>query len=127
MEKKKGDPYTIEQQNKRKKAVYDLHFDFGHSAREISDLLHANRNTINDDLKEFYSEVKKEWRGVSFLELSEQYVKRLEMQRTRLRIQLDQSRSFKEIIVVEKLIMEIDTKIITFKEKVTHQYSKSSE
>ena len=47
---KKGGPYTTLEQEKRRKQVYELHFEKGLSAIKISEMLKVNRNTINEKL-----------------------------------------------------------------------------
>ena len=48
---KKGGPYTKQEQEKRRKQVYELHFEKGSSAVSIANELDVNRNTINEDIK----------------------------------------------------------------------------
>ena len=50
LETKKGGPYTKQEQEKRRKRVYELHFEKGFSAVSIGVELDMNRNTINEDI-----------------------------------------------------------------------------
>ena len=59
-QKKYGGPYPKEQQAKRRKQVFHLHFEKGYSALKIAELLGVNRNTINEDIKALYSEMSEE-------------------------------------------------------------------
>ena len=49
-QKKKGGPYSKDEKTKRLDEVYRLHFEYGYSARKISELMRVNRNTINGDI-----------------------------------------------------------------------------
>ena len=48
---KKGGPYTKQEQEKRRDEVFKLHFEYGYSATQISQMLKINRNTINSDVQ----------------------------------------------------------------------------
>ena len=50
LEKKKGGPYTKDEQRKRRDEVYRLHFEYSYSARKIAEFLKINRSTINRDI-----------------------------------------------------------------------------
>jgi hypothetical protein len=45
-QKKRGGPYSKDEKVKRLDEVYRLHFEYGYSARKISELMKINRNTI---------------------------------------------------------------------------------
>lgn len=113
-QEKKGGPYTKDAQRKRLEEVYRLHFEYGYSARKIAEFLKVNRSTINRDVMYWYASIYKKWRHLEPTTFVVNQVERLELQRTRLRKQLDKVESFQEKITIEKLILDIDMKIANF-------------
>ena len=113
-QEKKGGPYTKDEQRKRRDEVYRLHFEYGYSARKIAEFLKVNRSTINRDVMYWYANISNKWRHFDPAYFVMNQVERLELQRTRLRKQLDNVESFQEKIIVEKLIFDIDMKIANF-------------
>ena len=59
-QEKKGSRYTKREQEERKLQVYEMHFEQAKSATEIAELLNVNYNTINDDIKYWYSTITDE-------------------------------------------------------------------
>lgn len=59
VQNKKGGSYTKDEQDNRRNEVYRLHFEYGYSARKISDVMNINRNTINTDIDYLYSKISK--------------------------------------------------------------------
>lgn len=115
---KNGGPYSKSERDKRRQEAYKLHFEYGYSARKIAELMKINRNTINGDIDYWYSKVYKNNNifnpeGTIILN-----VQRLEIQRTRLREQLDKAKSFQEKLALERLIYEIDCKILYIHNKL---------
>jgi hypothetical protein len=113
-----GEPYSKLERDKRRQEVHKLHFEYGYSARKISELMKMNRNTINGDIDYWYSKVCKNNNifntdGAIILN-----IQRLEIQRTRLREQIDKAKSFQERLSLERLIYEIDCKILFVYNKV---------
>ena len=49
--------YTKQEIQKRRNEVYRYHFEYGYSARKIAELIKINRNTINGDIKHWYSKI----------------------------------------------------------------------
>lgn len=113
-QEKKGGPYTKDEQRKRLEEVYRLHFEYGYSARKIAEFLKVNRSTINRDVMYWYASINKKWRHMDPEVLIINQSERLELQRTRLRKQLDKIESFQEKMIIEKLILDIDMKITNF-------------
>jgi IS30 family transposase len=111
LETKKGGPYTKKDQEKRKDEVFKLHFEYGYSAVQIAKLLNVNRNTINEDIKYWYSELYNEDKSNFSREWLDKQFMRLELQRARLRKELDEDISLKERLQVEKCITNIDLSI----------------
>ncbi len=111
---KKGGPYPKDEQRKRREEVYRLHFEYGYSARKISEFLKINRGTINRDIMFWYANIEKKWRHTDPINFVMKQVERFELQRTRLRKQLDNVESFQEKITIEKFILNLDVKIANF-------------
>ena len=109
---KKGGPYTKKEAESRRTEVYRLHFEYGYSARKISDLIQINRNTINGDLHYWYSKIVEQSKIPNPEIAIIVNLQRFEIQRIRLREQIDKTNSFQEKILLERLIYEIDSKIL---------------
>ncbi|MDE2588132.1 MAG: hypothetical protein KGL95_00480 [Patescibacteria group bacterium] len=125
---KKGGPYSKEQRDKRQKEVYKLHFDYGYSARKISEMMKINRNTISRDIDYWYSRILKRHTKPFDPEASIiTNIQRLDIQRSRLREELDKAKSIQEKIPVERLIYEIDTKIIYIHNRLAESSRKTIE
>jgi len=118
LEIKKGGPYTKQEQQKRRDQVFKLHFEYGYSAVQIANLLNVNRNTINDDIKYWYSELYKSTDFKYSKDWLDKQFSRLEMQRARLRKELDEDISLKDRLQVERLITNIDLSISSFVVKI---------
>ena len=114
---KKGGPYSTQELEKRRTEVYRLHFEYGYSARKIAELMNINRNTINGDIKHWYSKVAKS-NDIQFESTIYPILERLDIQRTRIREYLDQAKTISEKITIEKSILEIDSKISQINEKL---------
>ena len=113
--KKKGGPYSKDEKIKRQNEVYRLHFEYGYSARKISDMMSINRNTINGDINYWYDKVIN---NSNYLEPETEIIiniQRLNIQRSRLRERLDKVENFQQIHAIEKMIFDIDCKIINIK------------
>lgn len=109
---KKGGPYTKDERIKIENEIYRLHFDYGYSARKIAKLMKINRNTVNYNLNLWYARILSQ---DNTLEPENKIVitlQRLEVQRTRLRERLDKTSTFQEKISVERMMYEIDSKIM---------------
>jgi len=110
--KKKGGPYSRTERQKRRDEVYRLHFDYGYSALKISELMKINRNTINGDIQYWRVKVVKNWKKDSSPEILVIYhIERLELQRTRLREHLNKSQNHQEKLAIEKMILDVESKI----------------
>ena len=107
---KKGGPYTTQEQESRRKQVYELHFEKGFSAVNIAETLNVNRNTINADIKEWYRKVSEELPEYNVSLLLKQ-IHRLEMQQARLLEELENCTEAKGRFVIEKLLYAINAKI----------------
>ena len=117
LEKKKtGGPYPKDERVKRQNEVSRLHFEYGYSATKISEMMKVNRNTINQDIKTLYSELKEELKENNDNLIIKQ-IGRLEAQRCRIteNIQGVKNSQFNygasEKIRLEKILLDIDSKI----------------
>ena len=108
---KKGGPYSKNERDFRRKEVYRLHFDYGYSARKIAELMKINRNTVNGDIDYWYSKIIKNNNIFNPEFAIIVTLQRLEIQRSRLREQLDKTGQFQEKLALERLMYEIDSKI----------------
>ena len=115
---KKGGPYTKQEQEKRKDDVFNLHFEYGYSAVQIAKLLNVNRNTINEDIKYLYSELYDDTKSKYSKDWLDKQFTRLELQRARLRKELDGDLSLKDKLQIEKYITNIDLSISSFIVKI---------
>jgi len=108
----KRGPYTQSEKQVRRNEVYKLHFDYDFSARKISELMKIHRNTINGDVSFWYSKIV-ESSNIFNPETSILVtIERLKIQRTRLRELLDKTDSTKDKLSIERLMSDIDFKII---------------
>jgi hypothetical protein len=114
VQEKKGGPYTKNEKIKRQNEVYRLHFDRGYSAVKISDMMKINRNTVNSDINHGYSLLAKEWDCYDVDSWCMKQVQRLESQRVRLFIELDKVENASVRLSIEKMILDIDMKIMNF-------------
>jgi len=117
LEKKKGGPYTKNEQEQRRKSVRELHFEKGYSAVKISEILGINRNTINEDIKNCYMQMADEIPEQNAFFVLKQ-IDRLEMQRARLIERLEAETDFVKSISTEKLLFSVDNKICSTFEKM---------
>ena len=109
---KKGGPYTRIDKDKRRDEVYRLHFEYCYSARKIAELMKVNRNTINGDVDYWYSHI---FKRVNISNPESKIVTTLEgmqIQLARLREQLDKAKSISERISIERLMYDINSKIL---------------
>jgi len=118
--RKKGGPYTKQEIIDRKNEVYRLHFDYGYSARKIADMMNVNRNTINGDIDYWYSKIVVYTKMIDPSDAIMINLQRLDIQRSRLREQLDKAETFQEKLALEHFILEIDSKILNTHIKLTN-------
>lgn len=117
----KRGPYSKQELEKRRNEVYRLHFEYGYSARKISELMNINRNTINGDIKHWYSKIAKS-NDIQPESAIFTVLERLDIQRTRIREYLDKTLDVSEKITIERMILEIDYKIV----QINHKLAESS-
>ena len=122
-QEKRGGPYTKDEQRKRLEEVHRLHFEYGYSARKIAEFLKVNRSTINRDIMHWYANNAVKWRHKEPAFFVINHIERLDLQRTRIRKQLDKVESFQEKIMLEKLILDIDMKIANLQMRLVESRS----
>ena len=122
---KKGGPYSNTDRDVRRDEVRRLHFEFGYSAKKISELMKINRNTINGDVQYWYSKTAKKWKNSSPESLIAKNIERLELQRTRLREELDAVMNFHEKITIENMILQVESKICQIELKLSDSIERS--
>ena len=125
VQEKKGGPYTKDEREKRQKEVFKLNIEYGYSATKISELMKINRNTINKDVSFLFSKLSDEMDRESTDDWLNKQFARLESQRARLRKELDNDITLKERLHVEKMILDIDSKIsyLLMKMQSTRSYA----
>jgi len=114
----KRGPYSKQQLEKRRNEVYRLHFEYGYSARKIAQLMNINRNTINGDIKNWYSKISNKANTLDPESMITLTIERLDIQRTRLREYLDKVAEIQEKIPLERMICDIDCKMANIRQKV---------
>jgi DNA-binding CsgD family transcriptional regulator len=107
----KSSPHTKTQRRSRRNEVFKLHFEYGYSARYISKIMKINRNTINNDVSFLYSKLHDDMDKETYVDWINKQLLRLESQRVRLRKELDKDITLQESLQVEKMILELDSKI----------------
>ena len=119
-------PFTKSQRRKRRMEVYKLHFEHGVPATRISELMKVDRNTINNDLKILYREALNDYNpdDMSLDDILQKQLLRLETQRDRLSLYLSDSKDVNSKIAIERLIADIDFKLIGVIEKINHNESR---
>jgi len=117
--KKRGGPYSKNERIKRQNEVHRLHFEYGYSAKRISEMMSINRNTINGDIDYLYSKIVSTSNDVDSKKYVIINIQRFNIQRSRLRESLDKSENFQQRLAIEKMIFDIDCKIINIQIKLT--------
>ena len=108
---KKGGPYNKIKRNKRQHEVAKLHFEYEYSARKISEMMKINRATVNSGIQFLFDEFNKKISLDSYKLVICQLMS-LEAQKTKLRNILDETKSLPESLAIEKMLLDIDSKII---------------
>ena len=114
----KRGPYSKQDKQARQNEVYRFHFDHGYSARKISELMKINRNTINGDIKHWYSKVANS-NDIQPESAIFTILERVDIQKTRIREYLDNTSTISEKITIEKMILDLDNKIISIHQKIS--------
>ena len=87
-------------------------------AIRIAQLMKVDRNTINNDLKILYRKATKDYNSdMSFDDIIDKQLLRLETQRDRLGLYLSDTKDINSKITIERLISDIDFKVIALMER----------
>lgn len=128
LEKKNGGPYNKKDQDKRRDQVHTLHFGKGYSAVKIAETLGVNRNTINEDIKYWYSNIKEEVKQENDDYILRQ-MGRLESQRSRIVEKITEN-NVKDAIKYEKMLLDMDVRInnllMKINNSILHQETKDT-
>jgi predicted DNA-binding protein YlxM (UPF0122 family) len=111
---KRGGPYKKQEQAKRQDEVYRLHFELGYSANKISEMMHVNRKTINSDIGRLRDRLHSQMHEIDLDSLIMRQLNRIEMQRQRLVAEINSGKSLSEKIPIEKIVFEVDCKMLAF-------------
>ncbi len=117
---KKGGPYSKNEKEKRREEVYRLHFEYRYSARKIAELMKVNRNTINGDIDFLYSEIGKNVNIIDPGDVVINWLEQMDIQLARLRERLDKVKNNSERMAIERLIYEINSKVLNTHLKLTN-------
>lgn len=123
-EKKNGGPYSKKERHQRRNQVSKLHFEYGYSARSIADILNRTRNTINSDINYWKKQLVEKWELANPETWVIENLQRLDLQRIRFRKGLDKTIVFQEKIILEKMLLEIESKIVQTKLKLVYSATK---
>jgi hypothetical protein len=99
--------------------LYKLHFEDALPAIRIAELMKVDRNKIDNDLKIRYKKAMKDYNSdLTFDDIIEKQLMRLETQRDRLGLYLSDAKEFNNKITIELLITDIDFKVIGVMERL---------
>jgi len=115
-------PFTEAERRKRRIEVYKLHFENGMPATRIAQLMNVDRNTINKDLKFLYHQALNDYNldEMSLDDILDKQLVRLEAQRDRLGLYLSDAKDVTNKVTIERLIADIDFRVLTAVEKISH-------
>jgi len=114
---KKGGRYSIKEKEERRIQVYHLRFEENKSAVKIAGLLGVSRNTINDDIAYWHSQLAHEFNAQNLTSKMTKQIQRTEMQRDRL-LKFLEDDNFDKKFKIEKFISEIDNKLMQYYSKM---------
>lgn len=117
VQKNPNAPYSKKDRLARRKEVYRLHFELGWPAVRIADTMKIHRNTINDDIKHWYSKFVDQLNEYGYTALIQKHIIRAESQRTRLLEMLEKENDSDRKLSIERMIMDSESRLsnITFK------------
>jgi len=115
---KKGGPYSKQYKKTIRDEVFKLHFEYGYSARKISQMNNINRNTINGYVSFWYSKMRVDYDKILHQDWLNKQFFRLESQRALLCKELDSNITLQERLQVRKMILDLDSKIGNFVVKI---------
>lgn len=116
--KRGGGPYTSKDKAARRNEVYKLHFDYGYSSRRIAEMMKINRKTIDNDIKLMYSKLMHKWNFPDIEEWLLYNMESLEIQKSRLREELDKVTDPQAKMSIERLLLDLESRSIELKFKL---------
>jgi len=116
--KKKGGPYAAKDKAARRNEVHRLHFDYGYSSRRIAEMMKINRKTIDNDIKLMYSQILHKWDFPDIEQWLLYNMESLEIQKSRLREELDKASDLQYKISLERLLLDVESRNIDLKFKL---------
>ena len=108
---RRGGPHSKHDKIARRNEVYRLYFDYGYSARKIAEVMKISRSTVNGDVDFWYNQVTKNFNEIDPTIAIVEQITKLKDQKTRLREYLDKTESITEKHTIERLILDVDSKI----------------
>lgn len=109
---RKTGPYSKHDKDARRNEAYRLYFEYGYTGRQIAKMMKINRNTVHSDIQFWYNQITSNFNEIDPTLAIVRQITKLENQKTRLRVKLDKTNNFTENLAIEKLLFEIDCKII---------------
>jgi len=110
--KKKGGRYSAKERKIRRQKVAELFFEKGYDGLTMSRMLNVNRNTITNDLKVCFSQLKNEYNDFDAGTLCMTQFHRMEIQRRRLVDFLFKNLEFRDRLTLERMISDIENRIM---------------
>lgn len=117
---KKFAPWTKEERRKRIAEVYRLHIEHGLPATRIAEMMSVDKNTIYSDIKAIYAQIRRDAKHINFDNMYAKQMVRMEAQRTRLMSYLNDVKEIDKKITIERLLVDIETRLLTSAEKVEY-------
>ena len=109
--KRKGGRYTQEERDRRREAVYRMHFVEKQVANQIAARLGVNRHTVNADIKWLHQRLLERYHADDPNSMISMQMVALEERRDRLAGSLEQCSNMHEKLQVEKLLHKVDLEI----------------
>ncbi|MBI5698257.1 MAG: hypothetical protein HZC29_07245 [Thaumarchaeota archaeon] len=125
--RKRGGPYSKEDRIKRQAEVYRLHFELSYSVPKIAELMKVNLKTIYNDVRALNKRLGIEWDQLGINSTIMKLVNRLELQRQRLVERLESAKTYADAMSTEKMIYEIDWRLLSFITKFNWDISRFTE
>jgi hypothetical protein len=118
----KGGPVPKHVRDARRDEVHRLHFEYAYSARKIAKILNTPRPTIDGDIDYWYSKAVK---NTNLIQPEIQIlgtIERLHSQVKRLREELDKVTNNSERMKIERLIYDLNSKLLHTYQKITYSF-----
>jgi len=123
VEQKMGGPYSSKERKQRRERVAELYFERGYHVTDIAEKLNVSRNTISDDLKLCFSQLRNEYDDFNYTTICMTQFHRMGIQRRRLMDLLQTETKFSNRMALEKMITDIENKIMQAALKIDVNYN----